>query len=59
MAVQVCTNLLPQQVWTTVESDGERTSPSAGRFEYLYTFELPEGNGMWAVRMKPSEQPDE
>ena len=59
MAVQVCTNLLPQQVWTTVESEGERTSPSEGRYEYLYTFELPEGNGMWAVRMKPSEQPDE
>lgn len=61
MAVQVCTNLLPTQVWKKMDSEGERTSPSEGRYIYHYTFDLPEddGNGMWAVRMKPSAQPDE
>lgn len=58
MAIQVCTNL-PQQVWTKVDSEGKRTSPSQGRFEYVYTFDPPEGSDSWAVRMKPSAQQDE
>lgn len=58
MAVQICTNLI-QSAWATTNSVGTRTSPSQGKYEYVYTFELPEGNGMWGVRMKPSAQPDE